>query len=171
MEKKLEKCGLMTAETKIIIGECFIVPNHLADAKELFPFELLGKKDLAFKKMMAKEVHSKIQVPTDNVYVQVWCCTPGDRSKDSTWVDGYEMAPSKYWDLDLYNDLKDKDLGENFPKYLPLCLLKDLKDGDKIYISTKWGLVELTMNQSGGDGRYGKFGKFEEVLQMLQKNF
>lgn len=165
MEEKEVKttCGLVVKSAKVIVGECFIIPNAPATKQELFwSEETEEKKEEKFKSFMQKWVHNKIQVPTDSTYIEVWCVTPD--KKGSNWGSGFEMVSANNWDKDL-NSEENENLGEQFPKYLPLCLIKDLKEGDKIVFPTKWGLVELTMRQLAY--RYRRFGKFEEVLQKL----
>lgn len=164
MEKQVKTIsGLVVRTEKIIIGECFIIPNHPATKQELFwSEETEEEKEKKFKEFMKKWVHSKIAVPMDETYIEVWCVTPG--KKGSNWGSGFEMVSPENWDKDL--DLEENEnLGEQFPKWLPLCLLKDLKEGDVIYLNSKWGLVELHMRQLRY--RYRRFGNFEEVLKQI----
>ena len=56
--------------------------------------------------------------------------------------------------------------GFRFPTYLPLKMLKDLKEGEKITLTYKTGKqVELTAQQLGV--RYENHGSFDVVLKKL----
>ncbi len=137
---------------KLIQGDVFIIPNSLAHKDEF-----LGSKEEQKKQMerLVKSVQRCVDLPADTVYVQVWCVTPG--SDDSNWQCHYEMIKP--------DEDPEEVIGENFPLYLPCSLFKGHKEGDKVYFQTRWGLVELTLNQK--DYRYRRYGKFEDVLGQL----
>lgn len=84
-----------------------------------------------------------ITLNNEETYVQVWV---GDEEVDN-WTCNKEA------------------LGQMFPGWLPLSILKGVKEGDTIKLKWNDEDLELTANQLGC--RYRNFGKFEEVLKSV----
>lgn len=117
-------------------GFIFIVPNQAIN----------GKRESAEFMQRWITLNGKsfsplgIELSEDETYIQVWV---GNEENDN-------------WTCD----------GENhFPSYLPLSILKDVKEGETINL--KWNGEDVRLRASQLEYRYRKFGKFEDVLKSI----
>lgn len=152
-------CGLVIKEDGTIVGHVFIIPNELGSKLSNHWWENNPPVcEEEWRKFKNRQHKNLVNVPEDDYYVQIWCLTPNTENHGSNWNDHYEMV--------MPENREDPEAeGECFPKYLPVSLFKDKKEGDSITIQTKWGRVELTLNQL--NYRYRRFGRFEDVLKKL----
>ena len=133
---------------KEISGNIFIIPNML------FKPSSEGEWNLDFFKKFTKGKIEKIvgrEVSEDEVYVQVWVFTPGE--KNSNWSDhswpGEEIV--------------------GFPNYLPYKELENLKEGETITLESENFTIKLTADQLGA--RYRLDGRFENALKVRKEVF
>ena len=120
-------------------GFIFVIPNQaLTEKREGFDF--MNRWITLNQK---DYIPLGISLSKEDTYVQVWV---GDEEVDN-WTSN-----------------SDK-LGQRFPSWLPLSILKDVKEGDTIKLKWNNETIELIANQL--DYRYKRFGKFEDVLKSI----
>ena len=121
----------------------FIVPNGIR------PFENFMRPEEYLQTL--KDVG--IDADIEDVGVHVWIHS----SESENWQD--HKMPSQVWKA--LSDAAGHKVHRYYPCYIPLRLLKGVKEGDKITL----GPVTVTCQQQGY--RYRNFGTFEQVLAML----
>lgn len=124
----------------------FIIPNAITkSAKGSYWYDMISSE--------LSEVLGINELKDEQEFIQLW----------------YHSDDSENWqDHGIPEDLVPKEKkGEKFymPSYLPLEMVKDMKEGDKIILNVLGTDVEFTAQQLGY--RYCRFGKFENVMSEL----
>lgn len=134
----------------VVKGEIFIIPNRIAksDVNEYLTKHLNRKNEfLGLPEVMVGEK-----------LIQVWFTD----EESENWTSHGKMISG----IEYSEDVKEKWFQSLWPGYLKKEMLEGLKEGDKLTLNLKNGVVvELTTNQEGY--RYRNFGKFEEVLETM----
>lgn len=128
---------------QVIFGNFFIIPNMLFKPSSESEFHIDQ-----FNRSMKPRIKAVVgrEVSEDEVYVQVWAFTPGE--KNSNWAD--------------HSDWPGEEI-TRFPHYLPYEDLKDLKEGETVVFESENFSLRLTATQLGS--RYRSFGVFQDVLK------
>jgi hypothetical protein len=141
--------------------EMFIVPNGLVSVGEdMLPSHKEGKFSL-YHALQSRRLESDMEfygldeISLDDWLVQVWFLDP----KQENPVGGHSnLNDHGYF-------LADDCVLYKFPSYIPLSLIKRLKEGDKFEFEGSHGKFTVTVSQS--KWRYRRYGQFEEVLDRL----
>lgn len=94
-----------------------------------------------------------------DVMIEVWPCS----QDHDNWKDGYWPGQVKFEETGA---TCEEEWQDRFPGYMPASILKGVKEGDVIPITTADGIkIELTARQL--EHRYRDEGRFEEVFEYL----
>lgn len=155
-------------ETKEINGKLFIIPNAPTGKSD-------DMKDEDWN--LIRESLDRILFPygleaSEEANVEVWAFSPEVDNWSDHWSDFYEWLGGE--NVSIESPLSEEEckarwrraISNSFPKYLPVEILRNLKEGDTLTLYRFDGLkVNLKIAQL--DGRYRQFGTFEKVLEQL----
>lgn len=139
-----------TNNNSTISFEAFIVPNNLVKW-ETMPNYL--------KERLAADLRRFGIEPDEGEYAQVWILSESLGLENAT-DHGLDREVCETLGLDYAKR------GYYAPGYLPVSLIRGLKEGDSVTTTSENG-TNIVIKFEQKPYRYGRFGRFEEVLEYL----